>query len=199
MWVAVCLYPILFFFVSLYVIYVDFFASPLDLKEDLVVSPGSPQSCPIQLVMLRVCRKDPKGIPHFEINLCTVPHIIGCIRMFFAVYHRFCLTHSTIYSHHDWWYPRQTPDFIIYNHIHIYMIIYICICNHPYEPPWNPIVPHVFLGLHPISVVLFPIPIRPVALALLHAWPWTWESGDQATTVIRNGNPMKKKHCSLPL
>ena len=81
-----------FFLLSLYVLYVlyvDFFASPLDLKEDLVVSPGSPQSCPIQLVMLRVCRKDPKGIPHFEINLCTVPHIIGCIRMFFAVYHRF--------------------------------------------------------------------------------------------------------------
>ena len=86
------LFVYILFSLSLYVLYVDFLASPLDLKEDLVVSPGS-QSCPIQLVMLRVCRKDPKGIPHFEINLCTVPHIIGCIRMFFAVYHRFFLTH----------------------------------------------------------------------------------------------------------
>lgn len=92
---------------SLYVIYVDFFASPLDLKEDLVVFPGSPQSCPM------------------------TPHEIPLYHMLFLVY-------------------------------------------------------------IPFRWCLFPIPIRPVALALLHAWPWTWESGDPATTVIRNGNPMNK-------
>ena len=130
-------YSVFFFSLSLYVLYVlyvDFFASPLDLKEDLVVSPGSPQSCPIQLVMLRVCRKDPKGIPHFEINLCTVPHIIGCIRMFFAVYHRFFSDSlNNIYSHHDCDITVK-PQISSYIYIYIYNL-YIYICIYPYEPP----------------------------------------------------------------